>query len=370
MSISRKSTFRILLPVASGIGLILYFMLKEPSESPELTAAKQALETRDFRQASIHLEKHLAEKPSDLAARLLAAQTARRERYYFNAAEHLQAYEQMGGRKDDVTMERRLTRAQEGDLREAKSLLREGRHRSNVRDAPLVIEAVVEGTLRVYLPEDTLKPLTVSKGDLVPTPDDLIESIELWLQVRGGRADQAQGYVWRGRANRVAGLYPQSVADFRKALELAPDHFEARWLLLFTISQEAPQECLEHLRFLHERQPENQQVALKLATVLRGLGRLLEAKSLLDSIIAQNPNSFDALLERGYVCMDEQNPEESERWLRMALRIAPDVGAANLALGRCLQIAGKTAEATQYLQIFERIEAQSKRAEKDAVLKN
>ncbi len=363
MSLRIKKLIWFVLALLAVAGAIAYWLLSGSGESSELRLANEALNNRDFEQASLHLAKHLDKNPKDLPARLLAAQTARRRRAYYNAVEHLQAYERIGGRKEDVALEQSLSRAQQGNLREARQLLQKWTDRTGSVETPLVLEAALDGTLDVYLPQSAFRP-QVSDDEAAPTPGELLRAADVWLQLRPSRADQVQGYIWRGRANRVADLHAQAISDFRTALELDPSHLQARAFLSLAISQESPQESRDHLRYLHERLPDDVQITYQLATVLRNLGRLQEAKKLLDGLLGRNPHLFSALLERGYIALDEQKPDEAEHWLRIAHAEAPNDAEANLALGRCLRIAGKSTEAAPYLKTFERIEEEMKRKQK------
>src|SRR5260370_21159573 len=66
-------------------------------ETYHYRAALAALERRDFRQAGSHLQRCLEVNSSDLTVRLLAAQTARRQRDYAAALAHLRAYAKCPG---------------------------------------------------------------------------------------------------------------------------------------------------------------------------------------------------------------------------------------------------------------------------------
>src|SRR5262245_57027206 len=110
---------------AAGLGLavaalVAYKIAQNSRGNYHYQAAQQALQRRDFRQASLHLQKCLAVWPSDQSVRLLAARTARREEQNDEASRLLRLCEQAGGMDPQVRLERRLLLAQQGDLDEAK----------------------------------------------------------------------------------------------------------------------------------------------------------------------------------------------------------------------------------------------------------
>src|SRR5207249_1211141 len=157
-------------------------------------------------------------------------------------------------------------------------------------ETPLILEALLVGTL------DALEPffsagmvLDSEKGG--PLLERARRAVDLWLRVCPGRADQVQGLVWRGRIHAFASAQPQAVADFRKALELDPDHFDARLHLAQAVAQKAPAEAARHFQILRERDPTNNQVRFSLATIRRGLGQIEEARQVLDEMLADDPDN-------------------------------------------------------------------------------
>ncbi len=187
------------------------------------------------------------------------------------------------------------------------------------------------------------------------------QAADRWLRLREGKADQVQGLVWRGRARALAGDYPNGVADYRKALELDPGHFEARKFLAFAVAEEAPEEMIAHLLILRERRPEDKHVSFALANAYHSLGRLREARRVLEETPDAGPHQFAFLVERGGVALDEGQLAESEDLLRQALALAPNEPSVRQALSRCLLSAGKTAEANEHQREFERLQARRRK---------
>jgi tetratricopeptide (TPR) repeat protein len=319
-------------------------------------AARQALARRDFRTASIHLDKALAGWPDDALMRLQAAQAARRRGDLEKASSHLRIYERRHGIADALVLEHRLLQVQAGDLRELTALLERASDTSDASEALLILEAVIEGSVQ-FAQNGSTQPDEAEAlvARTLPLADD-------WLRRQIGTADQAQGLVWRGRLHGLKKDYPKAVADLRRAVALDSDSFQARWHLAQTIVQQAPEEALAQLRTLRRLDPDNMQVFFLVAVVLHRLGQLDEARRMLDEMLLAHPNDLPALVERGSVALDSRQLSDAEALLRRAEAIAPDFPEVCLVLSRVLLAAGRSAEATQYRERFLYLEAERKRA--------
>jgi tetratricopeptide (TPR) repeat protein len=320
-----------------------------------LLAAQEALQRRDFRQASLRLENCLLYRPDDPAVRLLAAQTARRQGEYTRARQHLSQC----ARGEASERERLLLRVQEGDLIEARTLLATCVERPQAPETPLILEAALKGSVAA-LPRNWRE---VSLSDRIQEDSFLglvRRGIDLWLERAVTPADRAQGLHWRGLLLRLSSEHTAAVADFRQALEIAPEHFEARVALTESIADESPREAASHLQWLHDRDPANTSVRFSLAIFRHRLGQLEEASRLLDGLLVEDPDNVSMLIERGRLALDLHQSEDAEKWLRRALTLDPKRGDAHLFLGRCLQVAGKSEEAARHYEQFLRIEAAQK----------
>src|SRR3954453_20890601 len=106
----------LLLPVAAfltyQLGVYLY-------GRHHYRAAEEALDRRDFADASAHLERCLSVAPGDLPTRLLAAQAARRRHEWDEARLNVREFKQSGGPPEAEELDYHLMQAQQGDTNEA-----------------------------------------------------------------------------------------------------------------------------------------------------------------------------------------------------------------------------------------------------------
>jgi tetratricopeptide (TPR) repeat protein len=181
-------------------------------------------------------------------------------------------------------------------------------------------------------------------------------AIDQWLALRPHPADQAQGFVWRGRLHGLVGDYPAAVADLRRAFALDPDSYQTRWHLAETIVQESPIEAGVHLEALRRSYPDDPVVPLLLARVRRSTGQRPEAARLLEELIAANADNVPALIDRGVMALDDGDLAQAEHWLREAESRRPDHPQVLQALGRYLRLAGRPEQARSYELRFRQLE--------------
>jgi tetratricopeptide (TPR) repeat protein len=343
----RGRRFWLVLVLLAVIGVASYRVGLHLWESYHYRAALAALDRRDFAGAGAHLDRCLELDGSDLATRLLAARTARRRNDYTTALTHLRAYEKGQGSPEAIALEHRLLQVQQGNTEQVADLLAFCRDQPDVPEVPLIREACIEGLLKAGSEPDAPQHIELAR-----------RAIERWIASRPLVADQAQGLVWRARAAAFANDQPASLADLRRALEIDPDHFEARLYLALFTADLSPADAAAHLRALHGRAPSDDRVRFALATVLRNLGELSEARQQLDDLLAAHPDHQMALAERGYVALELQDTADAEGWLRAALRLTPDDAQLNLALATCLRLANRAAEAQPYQERFEKLDRQ------------
>src|SRR5687768_10297330 len=100
MLLNRKKRWIGLSVLLLAVSLAAYRFVVARKGSSNYQAAQQALEQRDFRQASLSLKRHLEDFPSDPKALLLAARTARQQGDFNDAHEYLRRCASCNGPKD------------------------------------------------------------------------------------------------------------------------------------------------------------------------------------------------------------------------------------------------------------------------------
>lgn len=322
-------------------------------------AAEESLAGRDFRRASHHLSLCLTVWPRDHAARLLAAQTARRSGDLEGARRELRLHERHKGPAAARLLERRLLDLQEGNLADTDDLLESCASNLHAPSAYLILEAIISENVKALELAYT-EGMTLMEGPSGWNRTQTERAIALWRQRHLGPADQAQAHFWRARIQRL--INPQEAAtELRRALELNPDHDEARLYLADTMIEFDARHAIDHLQVLRRRDPGNEQVSVLLAVSHRSLGQFLEAQQALDDVLATSPDHGRVLLERGKVALDAGKPDDAEAFLRRALALTPNEPFVHLALSRCLHLNGKVDEANRYQQRYGEIEAERAR---------
>ena len=338
--------------VAAGV----YLLVRQFGEDPELAAAKELLTQREFSEASRHLKTYLTTHPQDVNARLLAAQTARRDGKFSEAKRLLQALEADRVPGELLRTEYRCMALMQGELSGLDEAAKQCRERPGEAETALLLEASIVGGLNALAP-----PFTTHTPYYIDVAPPLLAKLEplvdLWLETRGRPSDRIAGLVWRGRVRELSRDHVRAIADLRKVLHESPNHFEAAFYLALFLAQEDLVGSHHRLEALRQRYPDDPQVLFALASGLHSLGRLDEAAKLFDRVIAANPTVPTALVERGLVALDAQKPAEAEPLLRKALAISPQDADTHLALARCMRLLGKTEEANQFQDRFRELEA-------------
>jgi Tfp pilus assembly protein PilF len=310
-------------------------------------AAERALERKDFAAAQDYLTRSLAARPGSADAHFLAARTARRALNYDEAERQLREYHTRGGAPELLELERALAAAQRGNLDRVEGpllALVEQEH----PDSVLILEALSRGylsSLRLQAAETSLR---------------------LWLE---RRPDDVQALWWQGEVQERLLRKEQSLAAYRRAVELSPDQDDHRLHFVeLLLRARQPKEAAKHLDILRQRQPENTTVLLDLARCRRLQGQAEEAGRLLDAALAVDPNNAGLLGERGLLAVESGRADEAEPWLRKAVTLAPYDRETAYTFSRCLQLCGKAAEAKKYINKVEEIDAQLARL--DIILSN
>src|SRR5439155_24567809 len=158
----------------------------------------------------------------------------------------------VGWPAEEVTLERDLIRAQRGDVAGVENqLLRFIEH--DHPDTLLILEALCQGYIKSYRLPHALRCL------------------ERWLE---RRPDDVQALLWRAEVEQLRSSTQEALADYRRVVELSPEHDSARLRLAELLAAEhQPAEAVPHFERLRQRQPANPPVLLGLARCRALAGR-------------------------------------------------------------------------------------------------
>jgi Flp pilus assembly protein TadD len=265
----------------------------------------------------------------------LAARAARRARLYGDSERLLRDYRQERGRDEAYTFEQRLLAAERGVEEAAHSCwqdVEEGRS-----DAALLLEALTRGYLQQY-------QLGLAH-----------HCLERWRQIQ---PENPQLFYLQGLLY-LDYIHDRSVGEenYRRALELDPDHEEARLgLAVALLLRKSFAPAAEHFEHLRRCQPDNLSLQVNLAECLDGLDQTAEAVRLVDDVLARQPEYAAALSLRGQLALKSEQLDQAESWLRQALRRAPMDHRARYSLARCLEQSGQQEEARQQRRRLQQME--------------
>lgn len=306
-----------------------------------LHTARQALDRQDYRQAQEFLSQFLRYRPDSAEGHFLSARLARRTGDLVEAARHLQACEKIGTLPRDVLkLEQALYEVQQGNLNQEKYLL-DCLARQDP-DSFLILEALSQGYTKRY---------------------QLSQAMDCLNKMLLEQPENAYALTRRGWIHDRLGNRNESLADYRHAVEAAPEHLLARRFLadlLLHVTRKSD-EAVEHYEFLVQRQPDDPSLVANLAECWLELDRMEEARSLLGKALIAHPRDANLLFVRGLLAQKEGQLSVAETWLRQALASKPSMQPAFYALFLVLSQQGKNAEADKCKQEHEKVQADLQR---------
>jgi tetratricopeptide (TPR) repeat protein len=148
-----------------------------------------------------------------------------------------------------------------------------------------------------------------------------------------------------------------AVARYGRAVELDPDHEEARLgLAVALLMTKEYGKAAEHFERLRLAQPDNDRVRVGLAECRDALGETAEAVRLVDEVLSRKPNFPAALALRGQLAFRQEEFDAAADWLRQAVRYNPADHRARYNLALSLKRTGRADEAQEYMRQFEEME--------------
>lgn len=293
-------------------------------------AGRQALERRDYAGGRGHLRKCLAVWPRGPATHLLAARAAVGVGAYAEAERHLDASEELGGERQAIRLERHLLDAQRGTLSPLAEELLHGRVGQSGPETGRILEALIFGYLYTYRLGEAQACLA------------------RWLALE---PENAQALYLRGLVREGLQQLPEAGADYRRAVEIDPNHAAARQRLAeFLLHEGQGADAAEQFERLHSTRPDDPAVLFGLARAWRQVGKLAEARNLLDRLLADHPDHLGAVKLRGQVAFSDQDPARAERCYRKALQLDASDTEACYGMARALVARDRRKEADGFLE--------------------
>ena len=276
----------------------------------------------------------LAVWPWSADTHFLAARIDRLNGAFPEAEHHLDECRRLQGQTARTQLEVLLLRAERGEVDKVGDdlLYAAGQDKADERD---ILEALARGNMRKmrYLPAQALLDRCLERY-----PDDV------------------HALDWRGWVLERLGQEEKAAEDYKQALELSPGRAEVRMRLAeLYLDHSDPVQAEPHLLQLSKMDTNRPEVLLGLARCRFLQGRLNEARSLLDRVLAAQPEEPTALLYRGKLEMQTEppRPEAAEAYFRRALNVDPNDVQAHSALYDSLRSQpGRASEADAELKRY------------------
>jgi tetratricopeptide (TPR) repeat protein len=298
-------------------GMYFYFLF-------HLRAAREAVARGHNAEAAHHLQACAVIRPHNGEVRLLMARVTRRSGHYEEAERILDDYWADRGDDDALVFERLLLRAARGDVDAAAAPLL-ARIATGGPQTGAAREALVTGFVYRFR---------------WPEADRLLDE---WL---AGDPDDTTALLLRGKLQEQRMQFDESLASYRRVVELDPEHDEARLRLATGLLRRFyGEEALTHLAVLRDRLPDNAEVAYDWAAALGLQGRTNEARAAIDDCLRRFPDHAAALAERGRYADLDGDTGAAVDYYRRATRSDPGNLLFRRQYSQALARAGRTAEA-------------------------
>lgn len=256
----------------------------------------------------------------------LRARASRKLGRWDEMKQHLARAEKLGGDKIRLQREDWLAKAQSGQLRLVQS-----RRNQMLLDPLDDTEEICEAFVLGYL---SLQHF-----------DEALPLIESWS---ADYPENPQPHYLKGLILAEERKFAQADASFRKALQIRPSHFQARFALANSLlSERKEKEALEKFQECAQRHTDAT-VELGIAKCLLGLGELMKAKASLESSVTKYPNDFKLRLELGRLLINDDF-QAALSHLEQAHKIHSNSSEAQYLLAQALIRLGRREEAAEYL---------------------
>ncbi len=321
-------------------------------------AADRALAAYDFAAARERLASCLRLWPSDPAARVLAAQAARRDGDLDAAEELLGAVPADARPVAGPAAGRSSAATPQGDARALEWALIQAQ-RGRVQE----VQDFLFACLDVHHPASEQIREALACGCV---QNYELDRAQFWVEELLAKAPRNPvGRLVRAQTSESFGRDDQALEGYRGLVADFPRYVPARLALaVLLLRTQNYAEAAAEYEELRRQQPGQVLHQLGLAQCWEGLGRIEDARPLLHRLQEQYPDNSAVLLACGQLALAEQRPEDAEPVLRRAAELAPNDRKAHYHLGLCLEQLGRKDEARRHLERSKQIESDLMRLEK------
>jgi tetratricopeptide (TPR) repeat protein len=290
--------------------------------------AQEHLDRGDFPGALSHLRQALGVRRRSPELLFLAGRTARRAGEAAEAERYYDAATRDHGNTASLILERTLLTVQMGDIPPRLEHVLWADIQDGHPEREYIYEALTRGYYATYLLPKALY------------------CVDQWLK---DSPDQVQALYWRALVYEGLRRAGEAEVDYRRALELNPEHDEVRLhLAQMLLYANRPAAAREHLERLRQRQPDNAQVLLALGRLYREAGQHQDALPVIEQLLQHHPDSAEGLRERGRLALTAGQDEEALEWFRRSETADPYDEETVYFLFQCLAQRGKADEAKRY----------------------
>ena len=169
------------------------------------------------------------------------------------------------------------------------------------------------------------------RGDIGVRPDDP------WLDELPQLLRGANVHLVRGKIALAAGAVQDAIAEYRRAIDAAPDNVSAHTdLAVALVRLQKPAEAIEQLEVALRLDPRNVSALFNLASLRAGQRDFTSAATLLRTLLKIEPRDLDAHRQLAQSLVGLNRPAEAIQTLREARSFGPDDESTVLELAAVL----------------------------------
>lgn len=193
--------------------------------------------------------------------------------------------------------------------------------------------------------------ITALKASLLVDQGDVQKAIADLQKVVNGSPENFIARFNLGRAHQAKGQYEQAKQQYIEAVRVRADYMPARTALgQLQIAQGEYEGALKTAADMLQADRQNVQARLMQAAALRGQGKAEEARTILDSLLKQNPNFSEAAFQLAMLDLQQKRYREAEQNFRRTRQLEPNDTRGALGVAEAYMAEQRMDQAIQYIQ--------------------